>query len=174
MTLNRRIRSADPSEAPFLTQLTIRSKAHWGYSEHFMTVATPELEFRVEKFVPDFLVYLLEVDQTRVGFCSLLRVDDNTIELHVDWLAIHKPDHDLSVFVHLLDKDGTMIGQADESAPVYGWRPLTTWQAGEVVSDVYALPRLANADSIAYGLYRQLPSGEFQNEYSFSVAVDCG
>jgi len=82
MTLNRRIRSADPSEAPFLTQLTIRSKAHWGYSEHFMTVATPELEFRVEKFVPDFLVYLLEVDQTRVGFCSLLRVDDNTIELH--------------------------------------------------------------------------------------------
>ena len=82
MTLNRRIRRADPSEAPFLTQLTIRSKAQWGYSEHFMTVATPELEFRVEKFVPDFLVYLLEVDQTRVGFCSLLRVDDNTIELH--------------------------------------------------------------------------------------------
>jgi hypothetical protein len=98
----------------------------------------------------------------------------NTIELHDDWLAIHKPDHDLSVFLHLLDKDGAMIGQADEAAPVYGWRPLTTWQAGEVVSDVYALPRLPNAGSIAYGLYRQLTSGEFENEFSYSAAVDCG
>jgi len=97
----------------------------------------------------------------------------NTIELRVDWLALHKPDHDLSVFVHLLDKGGAMIGQADESAPVYGWRPLTSWQAGEVVHDVYALPRLPNADSIAYGLYRQLASGEFQNEYTFNAAVKC-
>ncbi len=97
----------------------------------------------------------------------------NTIELRVDWLALHKPDHDLSVFVHLLDQSGTLIGQADEAAPVYGWRPLTSWQAGEVVHDVYALPRLPNADSIRYGLYRQLSSGEFQNEYTYSAAVKC-
>ena len=82
MTPNRRIRPAEPSEGPFLTELTIRSKAHWGYSEAFMTAATPELEFRAEKFMPDFLVYVLELDNTRVGFCSLLRVDDNTVELH--------------------------------------------------------------------------------------------
>ncbi len=98
----------------------------------------------------------------------------DTIELQVNWVATGQPDHDLSVYVHLLDKDGAMIAQADESAPVYGWRPLTSWQAGEVVHDVYALPRLANADSIAYGLYRQLPGGEFQNEYTFSAAVKCG
>ncbi len=98
----------------------------------------------------------------------------NTIELQVNWVATGQPDHDLSVYVHLLDKDGTMIAQADEAAPVYGWRPLTTWLAGEVVHDVYALPRLTNAASIAYGLYRQLPSGEFQNEYTFNAAVKCG
>jgi hypothetical protein len=95
------------------------------------------------------------------------------IELRVDWLALHKPDHGLSVYVHLMDKDGNMIGQADEAAPVYGWRPLTSWEAGEVVHDVYALPRLPNADHIDYGLYRQLASGEFQNEYTFSTAVKC-
>ncbi len=95
------------------------------------------------------------------------------IELRVDWLALHKPDHDLSVYVHLLDKDGAMIGQADEAAPVYGWRPLMTWEAGEVVHDVYALPRLPNAAQIDYGLYRQLASDEFQNEFTFSTAVKC-
>jgi len=82
MILNQRIRPADPSEGSFLTELTIRSKAHWGYSEAFMVLATPELEFRPEKFMPDFLVYVLEMDNIRVGFCSLLRVDDDTVELH--------------------------------------------------------------------------------------------
>jgi GNAT superfamily N-acetyltransferase len=82
MAPNQRIRPADPQEAPFLTELTIRSKAHWGYSEAFMTAATPELEFRTEKFLPDFLVYVLELNNTLVGFCSLLPVDDDTIELH--------------------------------------------------------------------------------------------
>jgi hypothetical protein len=96
-----------------------------------------------------------------------------TIELQVDWLAVSKPDHDLSVFVHLVDQSGAMIGQADEVAPVYGWRPLTNWEAGEVVHDVYVLPRLPNADSITYGLYRQLASGEFQNEYTLNAAVKC-
>ncbi len=66
-----------------------------------------------------------------------------------------------------------MIGQADEAAPVYGWRPLTSWEAGEVVHDVYVLPRLPNADTISYGLYRQLASGEFQNEYTLNAAVKC-
>ena len=98
----------------------------------------------------------------------------NTIELQVNWVATGQPDHNLSVYVHLLDKDGAMIGQADEAAPVYGWRPLTSWLAGEVIHDVYALPRLPNASSIAYGLYRQLPTGEFQNEYTFNAAVKCG
>jgi len=97
----------------------------------------------------------------------------NRIELQVDWETASVPDHDLSVYVHLLDKDGAMIAQADEAAPVYGWRPLTSWRVDAAVHDVYALPRLPNADSIAYGLYRQLPSGEFQNEYTFNAAVKC-
>ncbi|MEP6986890.1 MAG: hypothetical protein ABI970_14895, partial [Chloroflexota bacterium] len=97
----------------------------------------------------------------------------NTIELQVYWEVASVPDHDLSVFVHLLDKDGTMIAQADEAAPVYGLRPLTTFEPIASVHDVYALPRLPDANSIAYGLYRQLPSGEFQNEYSFNAAVKC-
>ena len=82
MTPTLHLRQANPSEAAFLTALTIRSKAHWGYSESFMTAAIPELEFRSEKFLPEFLVYVLQEDDKRVGFCSLLRMDDDTVELH--------------------------------------------------------------------------------------------
>ena len=82
MKVTVKLRQADPSEAPFLTALAIRSKAHWGYSESFMTAAIPELEFRCEKFLPEFLVYVLQQDDKRVGFCSLLRIDDDTVELH--------------------------------------------------------------------------------------------
>jgi GNAT superfamily N-acetyltransferase len=76
------IRAADPGEARKLTDLTLRSKAHWGYSEAFMAAAVHELEFRPEKFQPDFLVYVVEERDTVAGFCSLLPMDRTTIELH--------------------------------------------------------------------------------------------
>jgi hypothetical protein len=100
--------------------------------------------------------------------------DAGSIILEVDWYAPVKPDRDLSVFVHLLDSNGRIIAQADQSAPVYGWRPLTSWEAGEVVHDVYSLPRLDSASAIQYGLYQQLPSGEFVNESAATLPVECG
>jgi hypothetical protein len=95
------------------------------------------------------------------------------INLKVAWGAAEKPDHDLSIFVHLLDVGGSMIAQADEAAPIYGWRPLTSWEAGEIVRDVYPLPRLQQGVQIAFGLYRQLDTGAFQNEYAYEIPVKC-
>jgi Protein of unknown function (DUF2723) len=107
--------------------------------------------------------------QYRAGLvCS-----DTMIELKVDWFTAHVPDYDLSVFVHLLDSGGIVIAQADQAAPVYGWRPLTSWEAGEVVRDIYPLPRLPNGVRIQYGLYRQLDSGAFVNEYEYEMPVQC-
>ncbi|MEO8607609.1 MAG: DUF2723 domain-containing protein [Chloroflexota bacterium] len=96
------------------------------------------------------------------------------INLKVSWGAAQKPDHDLSVFVHLLDAGDKVIAQADESAPVYGWRPLTTWEAGEIVRDVYPLPRLPEGATISFGLYRQLDTGEFENVYVYDIPATCG
>jgi hypothetical protein len=98
----------------------------------------------------------------------------DSLQLWVGWGAADQPDQNLSVFVHLLDESGTMIAQADQSAPVYGWRPLTTWEAGEIVRDVYPLPRLDAGVMIRYGLYRQLETGEFQNEVEYELPVECG
>ena len=65
-----------------LTELTLRSKASWGYDESFMESARQELEFQAGKFLPDFHVYILEAEGEPLGFCSLISVDKNTVELH--------------------------------------------------------------------------------------------
>ncbi len=93
--------------------------------------------------------------------------------LQVDWLAVSKPPRNLSVFVHLLNAEGAVIATADQSAPVYGWYPLTLWGANEIVHDIYPIPRVANAESIEYGLYERLPSGEFKNYNGVRVPVEC-
>ncbi len=104
---------------------------------------------------------------------ALLACDAQTITLAVDWVALSQPEQDLSVFVHLLDSGGGMIAQADQSAPVYGWYPLTRWHVGEVVRDLYTLPHLPQAHTLRYGLYYQQPSGEFENVYEAGLAVNC-
>ena len=98
----------------------------------------------------------------------------DTLVLRVDWHTDVKPTRDLSVFVHLLDSSGSVIAQDDHSAPVYGWRPLTTWMSEEVVRDVYTLPRLPNASAISYGLYEQRADGSFNNVVAYNLPVECG
>ena len=97
----------------------------------------------------------------------------DSITLQVEWAALQKPSRDLSVFVHELDADGNVIAQADTFAPVYGWRPLTTWEAGEIVRDVYPLPRAANAANIRFGLYERTSTGEFKNYNPIIVPAQC-
>ncbi len=93
--------------------------------------------------------------------------------LDVTWYTPDHPAADLSVFVHALDASGALLGQGDQSAPVYGWRPLTGWQAGEAVRDVYVVE--ANPVAVAllrYGFYRATDSG-FANLYEYEQPVNC-
>jgi N-acetylglutamate synthase-like GNAT family acetyltransferase len=76
------IRRARPEEAAMLTELTVRSKAHWGYADSFMERARADLEFHANKFLPDFHVYILEAEGEPLGYCSLISIDSNTVELH--------------------------------------------------------------------------------------------
>jgi GNAT superfamily N-acetyltransferase len=76
------IRRARPEEAPALSELTMRSKAYWRYDADFLAEARGKLEFRPEKFLPDFHVYVFEEDGDPVGFCSLIPIGEGQIELH--------------------------------------------------------------------------------------------
>jgi N-acetylglutamate synthase-like GNAT family acetyltransferase len=80
--LTPHIRRAHPEESRLLTELTFRSKAYWGYDDSFMERARAELEFQPNRFLPDFHVYILEAEGLPLGFCSLISIDSNIIELH--------------------------------------------------------------------------------------------
>lgn len=75
------IRRAHPEESGLLTDLAMRSKAHWAYDSAFLEDIKRDLTFRPEKFMPDFHVYVLEAAGKPVGFCSLVRIDPGTVEL---------------------------------------------------------------------------------------------
>ena len=76
------VRRARPEEGGLLTELTVRSKAYWGYDDSFLESARLALEFQASKFLPDFHVYILEAEGQPLGFCSLTFVDSDAVELH--------------------------------------------------------------------------------------------
>jgi hypothetical protein len=51
------------------------------------------------------------------------------------WEALEKPDFDYSVFVHLIDVNGELIGQQDHAPGASRNHPPMTWDVGEVVVD---------------------------------------
>jgi N-acetylglutamate synthase-like GNAT family acetyltransferase len=64
------IRRAHPSEADALTDLAIRSKAHWGYGEEFMAAAGAELIFHEADLERMFFI-VVEREGAPVGFAAL-------------------------------------------------------------------------------------------------------
>ncbi len=108
-----------------------------------------------------------------IAAAHTLRCGPDTLTLQVDWWALAKPPRDKSVLVHLLESDGRVLAQDDQSAPVYGWRPLTSFEAGEVVRDLYTLPRVPGAASVQFGLYEKMENGEFKNDSVVTIPVAC-
>jgi acetyltransferase (GNAT) family protein len=82
MPAKAQIRRARFDDASLLTELTMRSKSFWRYDTSFLVDARQELEFQPNKFLPDFHVYILEEDGQMLGFCSLIPIGHETIELH--------------------------------------------------------------------------------------------
>ncbi|PJF44688.1 MAG: hypothetical protein CUN55_02610 [Phototrophicales bacterium] len=98
---------------------------------------------------------------------------DDEIVLWVEWVALEKPTKDMSVMVHLLDEKDRILANADVNAPVYGWRPLTTWLAGEQVLDHYLVPRLQEGKSIRLGLYEYIPPQTFLKYNVLNIPITC-
>lgn len=95
-------------------------------------------------------------------------------DLTVEWAGPAEPADDWSVFVHGVDAAGALLTQGDQSSPVFGWRPLSSWAAGEVVRDVYSVPAVPNLVTLRYGFYRALPDGGFENAETYSIDLNCG
>jgi hypothetical protein len=60
------------------------------------------------------------------------------IHLTLFWRALHDMEKEYTVFTHLLDGEGNILGQKD-NPPVDGFYPIAQWEKGEIVRDQYDL-----------------------------------
>jgi 4-amino-4-deoxy-L-arabinose transferase-like glycosyltransferase len=66
---------------------------------------------------------------------------ETAAQVHVSlwWKALATPDKDYTVFVHLLDEDGQLVGTGD-GPPLWGGFPTRTWQFGDGILDEHVVP----------------------------------
>jgi hypothetical protein len=81
------------------------------------------------------------------------------LPLTVYWRARVPIAEDFSVYIHLFDADGNVVGQWD-AFPGNGLYPTRLWQPGEVIVDSYRVPIAVNARGpsmgrVEVGLYRR-------------------
>ena len=81
-----------------------------------------------------------------------------SLDLILFWSPRGRPTQDYTVFVHLLDSQGQLRGQAD-SPPTSGRYPTSVWDAGEFIADLQTLSLTPDLPSGKYtlliGLYFQ-------------------
>ncbi len=77
---------ATRQDAQNLSELAMRSKAHWGYDESFMTQAQDELTY--DAFDLDEHITYMAVDHgLTTGFYQLIHINDATVELDALFIA---------------------------------------------------------------------------------------
>ena len=76
MSPTLRLRKARPEEAPFLTELALRSKRAWGYDDEFMKHVMPDMIVRVEFLALEHGI-VAEREGSVVGY-AIVRVDGNS------------------------------------------------------------------------------------------------
>ncbi len=82
------IRRARPEEARLLTDLTIRSKAYWGYDYRFMAQARRQLKISAEQ-IREHVAFVLEAGGSIQGYYSLEEPDgDNRIDMTLENLFV--------------------------------------------------------------------------------------
>ena len=102
---------------------------------------------------PDSLLSARFADQIDLHGYSLSEhqiLPGNSLEFTLFWSPRGRPMRDYTVFVHLLDDQGQLRGQAD-SPPRSGRYPTSVWDAGEVIADPHSL-----------SLEPDLPAGEYR------------
>ncbi len=79
---SHRIRRAKPDEAPCLSELALRSKAHWGYSPAFLESCRSELTVDPERIDSDgYRCFVATRDNVVIGFYTVEIVAENNYEL---------------------------------------------------------------------------------------------
>ncbi len=80
------IRRADPSEAALLSELALKSKAHWNYAPTIIEASRNDLTITPE-YIENNFVFVLEAGDTVMGFYGLQDLEDGAVELEYMFIA---------------------------------------------------------------------------------------
>lgn len=80
------IRRAESDEAKAITEMVVRSKAYWGYSDEFMRYAAAVLTV-TPHYVATRPTYVLEQDGELLGMCSLKELSPEEVDLDMLFVA---------------------------------------------------------------------------------------
>ncbi|HRT30885.1 MAG TPA: hypothetical protein P5211_00545, partial [Anaerolineae bacterium] len=88
--------------------------------------------------------YPLEVNfgQTLILRGYDLAQDPLAVTITLYWEAAQRPDFDYSVFVHLLNDQGELLGQQDHAPGSNRNHPPTTWVSKEIIADEHRIQLL--------------------------------
>jgi hypothetical protein len=82
-----------------------------------------------------------------------------TVRLTLDWQSLRPMTTDYTVFVHVVDEEGTIWAQRD-GVPVGGERPTSSWELGEIVPDEYEITIPVEGPREGYSVQAGLYDGE--------------
>ncbi len=80
------IRPAHSDEAKYLTELTMRSKAYWGYDADFLAACRLGLTITAE-YITNHPAFVAEISGIAVGFASLYECSPAEVELDFLFIA---------------------------------------------------------------------------------------
>jgi len=91
---------------------------------------------------------------------DLEQLSPSQYKVRLVWRALSEPNDSYTVFVHVLNQDGTCCAWQQDIQPVQGANPTDRWLAGEVVVDEYIIDMPPDAElgdyQVEIGFY--LPS----------------
>ncbi len=100
------------------------------------------------------------------------------LRLTVFWESGSPGQEDYSVALHLVAADPPtgpqdILDQADQAHPVEGWYPVSRWQNGEIIRDMYTLnvPVGANPIAVRLSMYQVGDDGQFHNTEWLSLGI---
>ncbi|NDJ52149.1 MAG: phospholipid carrier-dependent glycosyltransferase [Chloroflexi bacterium] len=85
----------------------------------------------------------------------------NAARFELNWSSPVTVQDDFVIFLHITDRDGTIIAQRD-GQPAAGLRPMTTWAPGETIRDRFAVPLPSDLAAGEYNLHVGLYHPESQ------------
>ncbi len=78
--------------------------------------------------------------------------DSKNLEITLYWKCLRTMDTNYTVFIHLLDKEGNIVAQQDQT-PGQGAYPTSGWVPEEIISDSYVMPLPTDLAPATYRLF---------------------